>query len=177
VPDLGQPPARQLHVPLAERRLELEEKHPLFKVEDVRGHRSRVPPSHLPDRAIIPIIAALAGGFITGVITAVTQTYSPETLVIGVVVGVFVFATGFASVIRAEGEEKERWIVGALRGLVAAATFGFLYVGLLVAVRDGSGIGLGFLVLAGVFGALLTRFRVRDRGQLEEYGGRGQPAA
>src|SRR3954464_13104227 len=38
VPDLGQTPARQLDVALAERRLELEEKHPLFEVEDVRGH-------------------------------------------------------------------------------------------------------------------------------------------
>jgi formate/nitrite transporter FocA (FNT family) len=131
----------------------------------------------MPDRAIIPLIAALAGGFITGVITAVTQTYSPQTLIIGLIVGVFVFAAGFVSVIRAEGEEQERWIVGALRGLVAAATFGFLYVGLLIAVRDGNIVGLLFLLLAAVFAVLLTRFRVRDRGQLDEYGGRGQPAA
>jgi hypothetical protein len=131
----------------------------------------------MPDRAIIPLIAALAGGFITGVITAVTQTYSPQTLIIGLIVGVFVFAAGFVSVIRAEGEEQERWIVGALRGLVAAATFGFLYVGLLIAVRDGKPLGLLFLILAAVFAVLLTRFRVRDRGQLDEYGGRGQPAA
>jgi hypothetical protein len=131
----------------------------------------------MPDRAIIPLIAALAGGFITGIITAVTQTYSPETMVIGLVVGALVACTGLVSVIRAEGEESERWIVGALRSAVAAATFGFLYVGLLVAVRDGNFLGLVFLALAVVFAALLTRFRVRDRGQLEEYGGRGQPAA
>jgi uncharacterized membrane protein len=131
----------------------------------------------MPDRAIIPLMAALAGGFITGVITAVTQTYRPETLIIGLIVGVFVFVASFASVIRAEGEEHERWIVGALRGLVAVATFGFLYVGLLIAVRDGNLLGVIFLLIAGGFAALLTRFRVRDRGQLEEYGGRGQPAA
>jgi hypothetical protein len=131
----------------------------------------------MPDRALIPLIAALASGFITGVITAVTQTYSPTTLVVGLIVGALVAATGLISVVRAEGEESERWIVGALRGAVAAATFGFLYVGLLVAVRDGSGLGLVFLVLAVAFAVLLTRFRVRDRGQLDEYGGRGQPAA
>jgi drug/metabolite transporter (DMT)-like permease len=131
----------------------------------------------MPDRAIIPLIAALAGGFITGVITAVTQTYRPEALIVGLVVGVFVFGAAFASVIRAEGEESERWIVGAIRGAVAVATFGFLYVGLLVAIRDGNPLGLLFLLFAAGFAMLLTRFRVRDRGQLKEYGGRGQPTA
>jgi phosphatidylglycerophosphate synthase len=131
----------------------------------------------MPDRAIIPLIAALASGFITGVITAVTQTYSPATLIIGLIVGAFVALSGFASVIRADGEESERWIVGAIRAAVAVATFGFLYVGLLLAVRDGNPLGLFLLVFAVVFAGLLTRFRVRDRGQLKEYGGRGQPAA
>ena len=131
----------------------------------------------MPDRAIIPLLAAGAAGFIVGVITAVTQTYSPETLYIGIPVGVLVFASGMASVIKADGEEKERWIVGAIRGLVAVAMFGFLDVGLLIAIRDGNFVGLVFLVFAALFAGLLTRFRVRDRGQLREYGGRGQPAA
>src|SRR5437762_13930 len=109
--------------------------------------------------------------------TAVTQTYSPGSAVIGLIVGFAVFATGFVSVIKAEGEESERWIVGAIRGAVAAACFGFLYTGLLVAVRDGKPLGILWLALAVVFAALLTRFRVRDRGQLREYGGRGQPTA
>ena len=131
----------------------------------------------MPDRAVIPFIAATAGGFMTGLITAVTQTYSPQTVIIGLVVGFVVFATGFVSVIRADGEESERWIVGALRGATAAACFGFLYCGLLFAVRDGSPVGVLFLLLALVFGGLLTRFRVRDRGQMSEMGGRGQPTA
>jgi hypothetical protein len=131
----------------------------------------------MPDRAIIPLIAALASGFITGVITAVTQTYNPATLVIGLIVGALVALTGFVSVIRADGEEGERWIVGAIRAAVAAATFGFLYTGLLLAVRDGNALGIFLLVIAVIFAGLLTRFRVRDRGQLEEYGGPGQPAA
>ena len=120
----------------------------------------------MPDRAIIPLIAALAGGFITGVITAVTQTYSPQTLIIGLIVGFFVFVASFASVIKAEGEEQERWIVGALRGLVAAACFGFLYVGLFHALRDGSALGVLAIFVAGFFALLLSRFRVRDRGEL-----------
>jgi len=132
---------------------------------------------NMPDRAIIPFFTAVAGGFLAGVMTAVTQTYAPAAVVIGVAVGVVVFGSGFISVIKAEGEESERWIVGAIRGAVAAACFGFLYTGLLVAVRDGKPLGILWLALAAVFAALLTRFRVRDRGQLREYGGRGQPTA
>ena len=131
----------------------------------------------MPDRAIIPFFTAIAGGFLAGVMTAVTQTYSPAAVVIGVVVGLVVFGSGFISVIKAEGEESERWIVGALRGATAAACFGFLFTGLLVAVRDGKPLGILWLALAAVFAALLTRFRVRDRGQLRDYGGRGQPTA
>src|SRR3954467_5374614 len=131
----------------------------------------------MPDRAIIPALAAAMGGFIGGVMTAVTQTYSPQSVIIGVVIGVAVFASGMVSVIKAPGEESERWIVGALRGAVAAACFGFLFAGILTAVRDGKIGGLVWLLLAVVFGVLLTRFRVRDRGQLREYGGRGQPTA
>jgi peptidoglycan/LPS O-acetylase OafA/YrhL len=131
----------------------------------------------MPDRALIPLIAALAGGFISGVIAAVTQTYSPTTLVIGVIAGTLVAAAGFVSVVRSEGEESERRIVGALRAAVAVATFAFLYAGLLWAVRDGNGVGLLCMALSVVFAVLLTRFRVRDRGQLRDYGGRGQPTA
>jgi len=131
----------------------------------------------MPERAIIPFITATAGGFMAGLFTAVTQTYSPLAVYIGLAVGLVVFGTGFLSVIKADGEESERWIVGAMRGAVAAACFGFLFAGLLVAVRDGKPLGLLFLILAGLFAGLLTRFRVRDRGQLKEYGGRGQPTA
>jgi hypothetical protein len=131
----------------------------------------------MPDRAIIPFFTALAAGFIAGTITAVTQTYSPLSRMIGLIVGLVVFATGFISVIKAPGEESERWIVGAMRGAVAAACFGFLFAGILVAVRDGKPLGILWFFLAAVFGVLLTRFRVRDRGQLSEYGGRGQPTA
>jgi hypothetical protein len=132
---------------------------------------------NMPERTIIPLMASTAFGFMGGLFTAVTQTYSPQAVYIGVAIGLFVFGTGFLSVIKADGEESERWIVGAIRGAVAAATFGFLFAGLLLALRDGNPLGLLFLILAGFFALLLTRFRVRDRGQLREYGGRGQPTA
>jgi len=93
------------------------------------------------------------------------------------VVGACVFASGFASVIKAPGEERERWIVGALRGAVAAACFGFLFAGIIVAVQQGKLLGIVWFLLALFFGLLLTRFRVRDRSQLREFGGRGQPTA
>jgi hypothetical protein len=131
----------------------------------------------MPDRAIIPALTTAMAGFIGGTITAVTQTYSPQSVIIGVILGFAVFASGFVSVIKAKGEESERWIVGAMRGAVAAACFGFLFAGILTAVRDGKGLGLLWLLLAAIFAVLLTRFRVRDRGQLDEYGGRGQPTA
>jgi hypothetical protein len=131
----------------------------------------------MPDRAILPLMVSLAGGFIAGTITAVTQTYAPGAIIIGVIVGFAAFAAGFASVIKADGEESERWIVGAIRGAVAAAAFGFLFAGILVSLRDGKPLGLLWLFFAIVFTLLLTRFRVRDRGQLRDYGSRGQPTA
>ncbi|HEY3186137.1 MAG TPA: hypothetical protein VGJ70_01600, partial [Solirubrobacteraceae bacterium] len=106
---------------------------------------------NMPDRAIIPLFAAVAGAFLTGVFVAFTQTYSPLAVVIGLIVGTVVASTGFVSVIKAPGEESERWIVGALRGAVAAACFGFLYTGLLVAVRDAKPLGILWLALAAVF--------------------------
>ena len=131
----------------------------------------------MPDRAIIPALATGMAGFIGGTITAVTQTYSPRSVIIGLILGFAVFASGFVSVIKAPGEESERWIVGAVRGAVGAACFGFLFAGILTAVRDGKPLGVLWFALAAVFAVLLTRFRVRDRGQLSEYGGRGQPTA
>ena len=142
-----------------------------------RSDRGKTSGMDMPDRAIIPVFTAVAGGFLAGVMTAVTQTYAPAAVVIGLVVGFAAFASGFVSVIKAPGEESERWIVGAIRGAVAAACSGFLYTGLLVAVRDGRPLGILWLALAAVFAGLLTRFRVRDRGQLREYGSRGQPTA
>jgi len=120
----------------------------------------------MPDRALIPLIAALAGGFIAGIITAVTQTYGGDALTIAVLAGIPVAIAGLVSVVKAPGEESERWIVGALRAAVAVACYGFLFGGLLIAVRDGNILGILLLLVAGGFAVLLTRFRVRDRGEL-----------
>ena len=35
----------------------------------------------MPDRAIIPSLSALVGGFLAGIMTAVTQTYSPKSAI------------------------------------------------------------------------------------------------
>src|SRR4051794_6142976 len=120
----------------------------------------------MPDRAIIPVFIAVAAGFIAGTIVAITEAYGATALTIGLVVGAAVFATGVVSVVKTPGEESERRIVGVLRGLVAAACFAFLYVGLFHALRDGSILGLLAIFVAGFFALLLTRFRVRDRGEL-----------
>jgi hypothetical protein len=120
----------------------------------------------MPDRAIIPLFVAVAAGFIAGTIAAITEAYGGTALAIGLIVGVAVFATGVVSVVKTPGEESERRIVGVLRGLVAAACFAFLYVGIFYALRDGSPLGLLAIAAAAFFGLLLSRFRVRDREEL-----------
>jgi hypothetical protein len=121
----------------------------------------------MPDRAVIPLMTALAGGFIAGACLAITQTYGTTVWIVGGLVGLVVAVTGFVSVVKTPGAESERKIVGLVRALVAAATFGFLYAGIIVAVRDGSIVGLIWLAFAAGFALLLTRFRVRDRGELQ----------
>jgi hypothetical protein len=131
----------------------------------------------MPDRAIIPLMAAATGGFIVGVIVAVREVYGGSALIIGVIVGLLVVAAGLASVIGIPGERDERLIVGGLRGAVGAACFGFLYAGMLSAVRDGKIVGVLFMLVAGGFAALLTRFRVRDRVAVEPTDRDEQPAS
>lgn len=121
----------------------------------------------MPDRAIVPLMAAGAAGFIAGVIMAISEAQSGTVLTVGVILGVVVFASGVVSVVKTPGEESERRVVGVLRGLVAVACFGFLYVGILDALRNGSMLGIVSLFVAGFFAMLLTRFRVRDRGELQ----------
>ena len=123
----------------------------------------------MPDRAVIPLMTALAGGFIAGACLAITQTYGATVWIVGAIVGLVVASTGFVSVVKAEGEESERRIVGVVRALVAAATFGLLLAGIIQAVRDGSIVGILWLIVAGGFAALLTRFRVPDRGELQAH--------
>ena len=120
----------------------------------------------MPDRAIIPLFVAVAAGFIAGTIAAITEMYGAGAVTLGLIVAVAVFATGVVSVVKIEGEESERRVVGVLRGLVAAACFGFLYTGIFFALRDGSPLGLLAIAASVFFGILLTRFRVRDRGEL-----------
>src|SRR3954452_12855401 len=120
----------------------------------------------MPDRAVVPLFVAIAAGFICGTIAAITESYGGTVVAIGLLVGAGVLVVGVVSGVKAPGEESERWIVGALRGLVAAACFGFLYVGIFYALRDGSPFGLLAIAFAAFFAILLTRFRVRDRGEL-----------
>jgi hypothetical protein len=120
----------------------------------------------MPDRAIVPLFIAVAAGFISGTIAAITELYGGAAVTLAVIVGVGVFASGVASVVKTPGEESERRIVGVLRGLVAAACFAFLFAGIFFALRDGNFVGILLIAIAGFFALLLTRFRVRDRGEM-----------
>jgi drug/metabolite transporter (DMT)-like permease len=120
----------------------------------------------MPERAVIPLMLALAGGFIAGLTASITQQYGSTAWTIGIATGAVVAIAGLLSVLRAPGEQSERRMVGVLRAAVAVACFGFLYAGLIKALRDGSVVGILFILVSGVFAGLLTRFRVRERGEL-----------
>ena len=129
------------------------------------GYHERV---SVPDRGIIPLMTAVAAGFIAGLIGAVKELSGGSAWALAIPVGVAVAISGIVSVVKAPGEESERWVVGALRALCAVAVFAFLFLAFLRGLRDGSPLGILLFVVAAAFAVLLTRFRVRDRGELEQ---------
>jgi hypothetical protein len=120
----------------------------------------------MPDRAVIPLISSLAAGFIAGCVMAITQQFGGPVWTVGIVVGAALAVIGYLSTLRVDTEDGERRMVAVLRGLLAAACFGFLYAGLVIALRDGSFVGVLFMLLSGLFAGLLVQIRARDRGEL-----------
>ena len=118
----------------------------------------------MPDRALIPLLPAVSLGFICGIIAATLQLESGATIMVAVVGVIAVILAGVSSVFGTRGDSGEKAIVGALRAACAVALFLCIYLFILGFLGEGSIVGLIWLVLAGVAGLLLTRFRVRDRG-------------
>ena len=122
----------------------------------------------MPERAIIAILPAVSLGFIAGIICSAAQTSPTTTIVVGVAAAVLTFIAAFSSVFGTRANMGEKAIVGGLRGACAVALYAcmFLFVSRFL---DGAVLSaLVWAVLGGLFAAVLTQMRVRERG--EEHG-------
>jgi hypothetical protein len=118
----------------------------------------------MPDRAIIPLLPALALGFICGIIASALLLSDVGTLVVGLVgaVGTAIAAGSSVFGVRAEGGEKA--IVAGLRIALAIGLFASIYLFILGFLRNGKpASALIWLVLAFAFALIITRLCVRER--------------
>ncbi len=117
---------------------------------------------------IIPLLPALSLGFICGIISSALLLDSAGVIAVGVAGGVLVAIAASSSVFAASGEKSEKTIVGALRAACSVALFGCVMLFILGFLRDGKPLGaMVWLVLAFAFAMVLTRLRVRDRGEMQ----------
>lgn len=117
----------------------------------------------MPDRAIPPLLAGAAAGFVCGIIAAVLQLTGVPVLLIALAGAALVLLSGAASTVGVEGAPGEKPVVGGLRGGLGVALFLCVYLAILSLLRDGNVLlCLLLLVAAGICGILLTRLRVRS---------------
>ena len=121
----------------------------------------------MPDRAIIPLLPALALGFIAGIVTSALLLSDGATLAVGIAGGVVTAFAGASSVFGVRAESGEKAIVAALRVALAVGLYATVFLFILGFLRDGSPGALVFLAFAIVFAVLLTRLRVREREEIE----------
>ena len=122
----------------------------------------------MPDRAIIPLLPALALGFICGIIASALLLEDGGTLAVGVVGAVATAVFALSSIFGVKGDQGEKAIVAALRAACAVGLFACIYLFMLGFLREGSAIAIVWVPLAIVFGLLLARLRVRDRGEVSQ---------
>ena len=126
----------------------------------------------MPDRAIIPLLPALALGFICGIVASALLLEDGPTLAVGVVGAVATALIAGSSILGVKGDGTEKKVVAALRVACAVGLFACIYLFMLGFLREGSFVAIIWIPLAVVFGLLLSRLRVRDRGEAE----RSEPA-
>ena len=130
----------------------------------------------MPDRAIIPLLPALALGFTCGIIASALLLGDTATLVVGLVGALVTALAAGSSIFGVPGDRDEKAIVAALRVATAVGLYACVFLFILGFLREGKVISaLIWLPLAIVFAILLTRLRVRDRGELQR-GESGEPA-
>jgi hypothetical protein len=121
----------------------------------------------MPDRAIIPLLPALAIGFICGIVSSALLLKDGGTWAIGVVGAIAVGAIASTSVFGVGSDRGEKAIVAALRAATAMGLFAAVYLFILAFLRNGKPLmAIVWLVMAFAFAMVLTRLRVRDRGEL-----------
>jgi hypothetical protein len=123
----------------------------------------------VPDRAIIPLLPALALGFICGIVASALLLSDGGTLAVGVAGAIATGLAGASSVFGVKADQGEKAIVAALRVGTAIGLFTCIYLFILGFLREGNVLSaLIWLPLALVFGLMLSRLRVRDRQEMRE---------
>jgi hypothetical protein len=122
----------------------------------------------MPDRAIIPLLPALSLGFICGIIASALLVGDGGVVAIAVAGSIATALAAGSSVFGVKGDTGEKAIVAGLRILTAIGLFLALYVFILGFLRDGSVASVLWLPVIIALAILLTRFRVRDRGEVRE---------
>ena len=121
----------------------------------------------MPDRAILPLLPALALGFICGIIASALLLGDAATFVVGVAGAIGTALAASSSVLGVKGEAGEKALVAGLRTACAVALYASVYLFILAFLREGSLTALVWVPFAIVFALLLTRFRVRNRDEAQ----------
>jgi hypothetical protein len=120
----------------------------------------------MPDRAIIPLLPALALGFICGIVASTLLLEDTPTFLVGLAGATFTALAAASSVFGVPGDSGEKKIVAVLRVALAVGLFASVYLFMIGFLRDQSMISLIWIVFAAVFALMLARLRVRDRGEV-----------
>ena len=126
------------------------------------GHRAgQNTDMNIPDRAIVSIGPALSLSFLLGLIAAMQLMGRSSRLELGVIGAIAVAITGPLSVIGLHAGFFDRMIVGILRGLLAAAAYALIYLGMIRFASLGEiGLGLGLFVAGGLAIYFVAQLRV-----------------
>ena len=116
----------------------------------------------MPDRAIIPLLPALALGFTCGIIASALLLSDVGTLVVGLVGAVGTALAAGSSIFGVRAEAGEKAIVAGLRVALAIGLFFSIYLFILGFLREGSPVAIIWMVFAVAFGLMLSRLQVRD---------------
>jgi Ca2+/Na+ antiporter len=123
----------------------------------------------MPDRAVIALVPAVAGGFILGLVVAIQEATTGTLGIVGALGALMAAVAGVVSVVRTPGVEHERRVVGALRAALAAGLFVLIYVGMVELLRDARlGIAVVLFLLGAACAAALARLRVREHEELHD---------
>ena len=118
-----------------------------------------------PDRAIVSIGPALSLAFLLGLIAAMDLMGRSARLELGLIGAITVAITGPLSIIGLRAGIAERLTVGILRGLLGAAAFALIYLGMLKFAELGEiALGLALFVGGGFAIYFLAQLRVQPPG-------------